>query len=54
MQEITEKQYNSLVERIYKTLLAFPGMGLGEMREAREEAERIVDWWMDDNDIKLK
>lgn len=46
MTQISEKQYESLVKCIYETLIANPELGIGEMGECTQEAERIVDEWM--------
>lgn len=53
MTTITQKQYDSLVKDIYDSFMSIPYMGMGEMGEAREAAERIVDGWMDKNDITI-
>jgi hypothetical protein len=47
MQTITEKQYNSLSELIYSNLMSNPDFGLGEVSECRDEANRIVDDWVE-------
>jgi len=53
MNQLTEKQYYSLIDKIYSTLISLPEMGLGEMGECKDEAERIVDEWMEENLIIL-
>jgi hypothetical protein len=49
---ITKKQYDSLTQSIYDTLMENPDFGLGERGECRDEAARIVDDWMEDNGIQ--
>jgi len=51
MKQITEKQYLSLTDKIYHTLMAMPDMGMGEMGEARDESIRIADEWLSENGI---
>jgi len=51
MSYITEKQYKSLTDKIYTTLISMPDMGIGEMGDCRDESERIVDEWMENNEI---
>jgi len=51
--ELTENQYNSLVDKIYDKLMENPEMGMGEMGECHDESNRIVDEWMEENDIVL-
>lgn len=55
MTTITEKQKELLQDEIYSTLMAVKmtdsegneiEMGMGEMGEAHDEAERIVDEWL--------
>ena len=53
MKQLTENQYLSLVDSIYSTLMAMPEMGMGEMGDARDEAERIVDSWAKENEIEI-
>ncbi len=43
----------ALKTKIYDTLIAMPEMGLGEMGECRDEADRIVDEWLEENEINL-
>lgn len=50
---MTTTQYNALVEKIYQSFMNLPDFGLGEMGEARDEAKRIVNEWMAENNIKL-
>jgi hypothetical protein len=52
MQTITKKQYDSLTQSIYDTLITPSCMGMGEMGDCKMEAERIVDKWMEDNGIQ--
>lgn len=53
MQQLTQQQYNSLTDLIYTSLMASDEMGLGDMGAARDEAERIVNVWCENNNIKL-
>lgn len=62
MLQITQKQYDSLVDGIYSSLMSVKSytlegeeleMGMGEMGEARDEAERIVNEWMEENKITI-
>jgi len=58
---ITEVQIKSLEDKIYMAIMAVEvisedgqdilSLGMGEMGEAREEAQRIVKEWMDENGI---
>jgi hypothetical protein len=57
---MTEAQQESLVQKIYETLISLPYFdenlevqerGMGEMGETRDEAERIVDEWIEENNI---
>lgn len=50
---ITIIQYKSLCDKIYDTLMAMPDMGLGEMGECRDEADRIVTEWCEENNIEV-
>jgi hypothetical protein len=52
MQTITKKQYDSLVQVIYISFINNPDYGLGEMNDCKEESERIVNQWMEDNGIQ--
>ncbi|MEO6302693.1 MAG: hypothetical protein ABIP51_05940 [Bacteroidia bacterium] len=54
MKNITEKQFDSLVNKIYSSLIANPDFGLGEMGSCKEEAERIVRDWMSEETIIFK
>ena len=62
MNKITENQHESLVDSIYSTLMNIKimdsegneiEMGMGEMGEARDEAERIVKEWAENNNIEI-
>ncbi len=46
---ITEKQLESLEQKIYETLILNPDVGLGELGECRDEAKRIVKEWVEEN-----
>ena len=57
---MTEAQQENLVQKIYETLISLPYFdennemyerGMGEMGETRDEAERIVDEWIKENNI---
>ena len=57
---MTEVQQENLVQKIYETLISLPYFdenlevqerGMGEMGETRDEAERIVDEWIKENNI---
>lgn len=52
MTTITTDQIDSLVKKIYNSLMAGENMGFGEIGECEEEAKRIVLEWMGENDIK--
>lgn len=43
---LTEDQHIDLVDVIYEWIMASEDMGLGEMADARDEAERIVRTWL--------
>jgi len=62
MNTITEKNYNSLVQKIYETLMDMPYIdenrdvwerGLGDMAETKEEAERIINEWLKESNIEI-
>lgn len=53
MKQLTLIQYNSLVDKIYSSLIALPEMGMGEMGDCMEEAKIIVHDWMQENKIEL-
>lgn len=44
--QLTEQQHIDLVDVIYEWIMSNEDMGLGEMADARDEAERIVRQWM--------
>jgi hypothetical protein len=48
---LTEKQKTSLQEIIFQKLIESDEIGLGEIGECRDEAERIADQWANDNGI---
>ena len=54
MQTITEAQYKSLWKGIYLSFMNNDELGMGEMGAAEEEAKRIVDTWMKENNIEVK
>ena len=50
----TYLEYNlleSLRNKIYETLISNPDFGLGEIGDCRTEAARIVEEWMDENNL---
>lgn len=51
MNTITKAQIESLIQSIYNSLIQMEGMGMGEMGECRDEATRIVNEWMEANNI---
>jgi hypothetical protein len=62
MSKITEIQHENLVQKIYENLISLPYFdenneicerGMGEMGETRDEAERIVDEWIKENNISI-
>lgn len=53
MDTITQKSYNSLVYKIYETLMSNEDFGLGEMGSCIDESERVVDEWIKENNIYL-
>jgi hypothetical protein len=50
---ITESQQKALENLIYNTLISNEEFGLGEMGECRDEAERIVNTWIEENNITV-
>ena len=42
---------DSLRNKIYESLIANPENGLGEINDCRDEAARIVQEWMDENNL---
>jgi len=62
MSKITEILHENLVQKIYENLISLPYFdenneicerGMGEMGETRDEAERIVDEWIKENNISI-
>ena len=62
MIQLTQVQYDSLVDSIYSTLMgtSIPcecgetnELGMGEMGEAHDAAQEIVGKWMGENDIEV-
>jgi hypothetical protein len=51
--EMTQDLYDSLTAKIYSTLMAHPDMGMGEMGACADEADRIVDEWMQENNLSI-
>ena len=63
MSKLSQSQYELLTDEIYGTLMSIKTldtegneveMGMGELGEARDEAERIVDEWMEKAAIELE
>jgi hypothetical protein len=52
MNTINEQQYNSLVERIYNTLISNTN-DLGDITNCHEEAEYIVKEWCNKESIEI-
>jgi len=46
MTTINTKQYESLRTTIFETLMKCEGMGLADIGECYDEAERIVNQWL--------
>jgi hypothetical protein len=62
MTHLTDTQYKNLSQLIYETLMgatlpcecgAECSLGMGEMGEARDTADGIIDEWMKTNDIQV-
>lgn len=53
MSQINIENIESLQESIYNTLMKMEGMGMGEMGEAREEADRMVLDWIEEQEIEV-
>jgi hypothetical protein len=51
---ITEQHYQDSVQKIYEVLVSMPTIGLGEMGECREEATRILDAFMEEQNIEIQ
>jgi hypothetical protein len=51
---LTNKQIEKLEYLIYESLMSNPEFGLGERGECRDEASRIVEEWINDNEIEVK
>lgn len=51
---MTQLQIDSLENKIYESLIANPENGLGEMGACRDEAQRIVSEWVNENGIKIE
>ena len=50
---LTNKQIEKLEYLIYESLMSNPDYGLGERGECRDEAQRIVEEWINKEDIKV-
>lgn len=48
--KLTDKSRELLESKIYETLMSNPENGLGEMGDCRDEAKRIVDEWIEEED----
>jgi hypothetical protein len=53
MTHITQQQFDSLVAKIYQTLINFEECGLGEIADCQDEAERIVHEWCEESNVIL-
>ena len=51
---LTQKQIDKLEKLIYDSIMSNPDYGLGERGEARDEASRIVEEWLDISNIEIK
>ncbi len=54
MTTLNTNQYRLLVDEIYDSIMAQPDNGMGEMGEARDEAERIIQDWCQKADIAIE
>jgi hypothetical protein len=61
--QLTEQQYKSLKKAIYNSIMGLTmhcecgeecTLGMGEMGETTDEADRVVDEWMELNKLTLK
>ncbi len=53
--QLTDQQHIDLVDVIYEWIMASEDMGMGEMADARDEAEQIVRrWLMRTNSVNFK
>lgn len=48
---IPTEYVESLRTKIYDSLISNPDYGLGEVNECRDEANRIVNEWLDENNL---
>ena len=48
---IPSELLESLRTKIYDSLIANPDYGLGEINLCRDEADRIVNEWLDENNL---
>ncbi len=51
---MTQLQIDALENKIYESLIANPENGLGEMGACRDEAQRIVSEWVNENGITIE
>jgi hypothetical protein len=54
MCKVDTLKLDALKRAIYDSLMSMPDMGLGDMADAYEEAERIVDGWVEQFFIKVE
>ena len=54
MTTLTDAQHQDLINRIFETLKSNPEIGLGEVGECRDEADRIVQEWIEANQIVIE
>lgn len=48
---LTTQQIKSLEDKIFDKLMENPEMGMGEMGECMDESKRVVEEWMEENNI---
>ena len=53
MCRVDNLKLDTLKRTIFDSLMSMPDMGLGEMGEAYDEADRIVDEWVKENNIEV-
>ncbi len=53
MTTITERQYDSLKDKIYSLLISNDEMDMGDMGNCMDAASNLVTEWMDENNIVI-
>ena len=53
MCKVDNLKLDTLKRAIFDLIMSSPDMGLGEMGEAYDEADRIVDEWVKENNIEV-